>query len=128
VLGHDAGVDAGARRARECHRGCRHRAQLKRSGRLLKHTRLAAAATGVLRRGSGVEQQWSDGNTSIFGIVRYLPGCGLDRTFGTGGIVTTGFGTGNMAAPDGLAIQRNGRIVVVGGNGSSFVVARYLGR
>jgi uncharacterized delta-60 repeat protein len=67
-----------------------------------------------------------DGSTSIFGLARYLPGGGLDRTFGTRGIVTTGFGTGNMAAAQGVAIQRNGRIVVAGGNGTSFIVARYL--
>lgn len=33
---------------------------------------------------------------------------------------------GGDALANAIARQRNGRIVVVGGNGSSFVVARYL--
>jgi uncharacterized delta-60 repeat protein len=69
-----------------------------------------------------------DGITSIFGVVRYLRDGALDPTFGNGGIVTTSFGTGKLAAADGVAIQANGRILAVGGNGSEFALARYLGR
>ncbi|MFL5830579.1 MAG: hypothetical protein ACJ76X_11735 [Solirubrobacteraceae bacterium] len=67
-----------------------------------------------------------DGTTSIFGMARYLSGGALDTSFGSGGIVTTSFGKGLMAAANGVAIQHNGRIVVVGSNGSIFIVARYL--
>ncbi len=40
----------------------------------------------------------------------------------------TSFGTRNMAAATGVVIQPNGRIVVAGGNGASFALARYLAR
>jgi uncharacterized delta-60 repeat protein len=70
----------------------------------------------------------SSGHGSSFGVVRYLADGKLDRGFGKGGIVITGLGRGSMAAANGVITQRNGRIIVVGTNGSRFVVARYLGR
>jgi uncharacterized delta-60 repeat protein len=54
----------------------------------------------------------------------------LDTTFGTAGRVTTDFGPTNGAA--GLAVQSDGKIVVVGSSGQpttfqDFAVARYIG-
>ncbi len=69
-----------------------------------------------------------DGNSSVFGVVRYRPDGTPDPSFGTRGIVMTSFGTRNMAAATGVVIQPNGRIVVAGGNGASFALARYLAR
>lgn len=47
----------------------------------------------------------------------------LDATFGSGGKVTTDFG-GSVKGND-LAIQSDGKIVVVGDGGNDFVMARY---
>ena len=53
---------------------------------------------------------------------------GLDTTFGTGGKVTTPFGTGHDLGSD-VAVQADGKIVVVGpshnGTNNDFAVARY---
>ena len=46
---------------------------------------------------------------------------GLDPTFDTDGKVTTEFGGDDT----GMAIQRDGKIVMVGGSISDFVLARY---
>ncbi len=63
-----------------------------------------------------------------FALVRYNSNGSLDTTFGTGGKVTTAIGNGDDEA-SGLAIQADGKIVVVGGfkNGSNWnsVLARY---
>jgi uncharacterized delta-60 repeat protein len=62
-----------------------------------------------------------------FAVVRYLPDGALDRSFGGNGIVRTNVTSGDDVAYD-MAIQRDGRIVVVGGAGSSsrsFAVVRY---
>ncbi len=69
----------------------------------------------------------SGGQTSYFGLVRYMPSGQLDRTFGNGGIVVTRFGNGVQATANSVAIQANGRIVVLGSAGSTFTLARYLG-
>jgi len=63
-------------------------------------------------------------NTDIV-VLRYLADGTLDAGFGTGGIVTTDFGSYEFASQ--LVIQPDGRIVVVGGNGGEgIVVLRYL--
>jgi uncharacterized delta-60 repeat protein len=53
----------------------------------------------------------------------------LDRTFGQGGTVTTTFGDGTQVAARDVAIQPDGKIVVVGqinnSNGSHIALARY---
>src|SRR5262245_24661714 len=65
-----------------------------------------------------------------FAVVRYNADGTLDATFGTGGKVITNFGPGftTDAAQD-LAIQSDGKIVVVGSStnsvGTDFAVARY---
>jgi uncharacterized delta-60 repeat protein len=62
-----------------------------------------------------------------FALARYLGTGALDTTFGTGGEVTTSFGSNAQAFISSIALQSNGDIVVAGSNGSSAIeVARYL--
>lgn len=73
----------------------------------------------------------SGGNQPVgsFALARYLSNGGLDSSFGTGGLVTTSFGTGTDASIGGIVIQSDGKIVVAGNNSQGeFVVARYLGQ
>ena len=69
-----------------------------------------------------------NGSDTDFAVVRYKPSGALKTTFGTGGIVTTDFGSGDDSA-NAVAIDENGKIVAVGSafNGSDldFAVARY---
>jgi uncharacterized delta-60 repeat protein len=58
-----------------------------------------------------------------FGIARYSANGTLDPTFGTGGLVTTDFGGFDQA--NGVALQPDGKIVVVGPLQGTFGVARY---
>jgi len=59
-----------------------------------------------------------------FGVVRYNPNGSLDPTFGNGGIVRTDIsGTNDFAAA--LAVQPNGKIIVVGSAESDFGLVRY---
>ena len=62
---------------------------------------------------------------SLFALVRYNVDGSLDLTFGSGGKVTTDFG--GFDAATGVAVQADGKIVAVGGGGSSndFLLARY---
>jgi uncharacterized delta-60 repeat protein len=60
---------------------------------------------------------------SDFGIARYNADGTLDPTFGTGGLVTTDFGGSDQA--NGVALQTDGKIVVVGPLQSQIGVARY---
>jgi uncharacterized delta-60 repeat protein len=66
-----------------------------------------------------------------FAMVRYLPGGKLDRSFGTAGKVVTA--SGLEAGARGLALQSDGKIVVVGDNitdfsdsNADFVLMRHL--
>jgi uncharacterized delta-60 repeat protein len=59
-----------------------------------------------------------------FGLVRYNPDGSLDRSFGTGGRVTTDFGSALDTALA-VTIQADGKIVAVGGDGGDFALARY---
>jgi uncharacterized delta-60 repeat protein len=67
---------------------------------------------------------------SVFAVARYNADGTLDTTFGTGGKVRTDFGS-LPAAASGVAVQRDGTIIVVGTAGRQFpvdlqvVVARY---
>jgi uncharacterized delta-60 repeat protein len=66
-----------------------------------------------------------------FALVRYLADGSLDPTFGTGGIVTTDFGTqlGSAEVAMSVVVQSDGKIVVGGESGDSFegsfTLARY---
>jgi uncharacterized delta-60 repeat protein len=56
-----------------------------------------------------------------FALARYTAAGTLDRSFGTGGKVLTGFGARTYAAATAVAIGRDGRIVAAGGE----AIARY---
>ena len=62
------------------------------------------------------------GNT-VFALARYNPAGGLDPTFGTGGLVTTDFGSTDQAFA--VALQGDGKIVTAGRRGSDVIVARH---
>jgi uncharacterized delta-60 repeat protein len=59
-----------------------------------------------------------------FALARYLSDGSLDRSFGSGGLVTTNLGPGEEVARD-VAIRSDGKIVVVGGTNGRFGVVRY---
>jgi len=66
--------------------------------------------------------------SSEFALARYAPTGQLDSTFGTGGLVTTSFGSGTTASIAAIALQSDGKIVVVGqASNGGLVAARYLG-
>jgi uncharacterized delta-60 repeat protein len=64
----------------------------------------------------------------LFALARYEPDGSLDPSFGSGGKVRTGFGSGG-GSPTAAALQRDGKIVVVGWISRyprwDFAVARY---
>ena len=74
-------------------------------------------AVGSARSNTSVTNDW--------GLVRYNPDGSLDTSFGSGGIVTTAFGTA-LAAASAAAIGSDGNIVVAGSGSGSFAVGRYL--
>jgi uncharacterized delta-60 repeat protein len=69
---------------------------------------------------------------SDFAVIRYLRDGSLDASFGNGGKVTTDLSGGSSERGAGIAVQPDGRIVVVGrtaangGSDSDFGVVRYL--
>lgn len=66
-------------------------------------------------------------HASSFALARYLSQGQLDTTFGTGGRVTTSFGSGTVASISAITLQIDGKIVAVGSvNNGNFTVARYL--
>jgi uncharacterized delta-60 repeat protein len=62
------------------------------------------------------------GNT-VFALARYNPNGSLDPAFGTGGLVTTDFGSTDQALA--VALQADGKIVTAGRRGSDVIVARH---
>jgi uncharacterized delta-60 repeat protein/uncharacterized repeat protein (TIGR01451 family) len=62
--------------------------------------------------------------TNDFAIARYDSTGHLDASFGTGGIVATAVAS-SMNGGLGVAVQAPGKVVVVGGGASDFVLARY---
>lgn len=88
---------------------------------------LAIQSNGDILAG-GSASNGSPQPTGAFALARYTSTGLLDTTFGTGGLVTTGFGnevTANIAA---IAVQTDGNIVVAGSaSNGQFIVARYLG-
>ena len=62
------------------------------------------------------------GNT-VFALARYNAIGSLDPAFGTGGLVTTDFGSTDQALA--VALQTDGKIVTAGRRGSDVIVARY---
>ena len=107
-------------------------------GAITTFTGLASTfALGVQVNGeivaAGAAATGAPSGASAFALARYNDIGGLDSGFGSGGKVTTAFGS-NLAAIYALAIQSDGKIVVVGtsqhgtqGNQpGGLVVARYL--
>lgn len=89
-----------------------------------------AYGVALLRDGKiVVAGQSHDGNANDFAVARYTSNGSLDGTFGTGGKVTTSIVPGHDTGR-GVALQSDGRIVVVGearpGGDFDFAVARYL--
>jgi len=84
-----------------------------------------AAAVAVQRDGkvlvAGPRRGPAGGSRAL--VARYLTNGRLDRSFGSGGVVTFGFGVRVSDARD-LAVQPDGRIVVAGLAGDDFAVAR----
>jgi uncharacterized delta-60 repeat protein len=58
-----------------------------------------------------------------FAVARYLPDGTLDPSFGTGGKVTTDFGSDDVGHA--LVVQGDGKLVVAGTAGGNFALARY---
>jgi uncharacterized delta-60 repeat protein len=66
---------------------------------------------------------------SSFALARYAPVGQLDSSFGTGGRVTTSFGSNTTASISAIALQSDAKIVAVGqASNDGLVVARYLGQ
>jgi uncharacterized delta-60 repeat protein len=71
----------------------------------------------------------TSGTSSSFALARYLSTGKLDSTFGTGGLVTTSFGSNAVTGVASMVLQGDGKIVAAGTvSGSVIEVARYLGQ
>lgn len=64
-------------------------------------------------------------SNNAFALARYTTGGILDTTFGSSGIVTTAITGASNAQINGMVLQSNGQIVVVGFAGNNLAVARY---
>jgi uncharacterized delta-60 repeat protein len=62
---------------------------------------------------------------AVPGLARYNPDGSLDTTFGSGGIVTTPVVAGQSVSGGPLVLQPDGKIVLAGIQGVSWVVVRY---
>lgn len=70
----------------------------------------------------------TSGTSTSFALARYLGTGKLDSAFGSGGLVTTSFGS-NTATVASMVLQGDGKIVVAGTvSGQVIEVARYLGQ
>ena len=82
---------------------------------------------------AGTVQDFSTDFISEFGLARYNTDGSLDAGFGSGGLVTTNFGPDTSASAAGVAIGRDGEIIVAGtitdnNFESNFTLAGYGGR
>ncbi|GDY23353.1 hypothetical protein LBMAG56_47000 [Verrucomicrobiota bacterium] len=72
----------------------------------------------------------ANGSNTDFALVRYTAAGALDPSFGTGGKVTTDFGSGNDYGRS-VAVQSDGKIIVAGeawnGSNTDFALVRYEG-
>jgi len=79
---------------------------------------------------SGGTREWRGTRPLAVAAARYLPDGAWDRSFGKDGRITTSIGTRNSFG-FGLALQRNGKIVVAGWGAdrplADFAAVRYLG-
>lgn len=91
------------------------------------------SAVAIQSNGRIVVAGQIDSGPRLAAVARYLPSGQLDPSFGNGGIVTSNFGA--ISEFIGLAIQKDGKIVVTGHvfhptgqpNPNEMVVARYRG-
>ncbi len=69
------------------------------------------------------------GGNNEFGLARYNSDGSLDATFGTGGLVTTGFPGGGPDEANAAVLQPDGKIIAAGqarmGGNNEFALARY---
>jgi len=65
----------------------------------------------------------SQGNSSVFALVRYDTDGSLDPSFGSGGVVTTAIGADSEAT--GVALQPDGKIILAGFSDGNFALTRY---
>ncbi|GAB7110010.1 hypothetical protein JCM4814A_83250 [Streptomyces phaeofaciens JCM 4814] len=87
-----------------------------------------AATDVVLQPSDGrIVVAGSNGPGGNFAVLRYNPDGGQDTGFGIGGLATADFGGGDTA--NGVALQRDGKIVAAGGGGANndFALARFEG-
>ena len=82
-----------------------------------------AAAMALQDNGKIVAVGHAGAHSSDFALARYNPNGSLDTSFSGDGKQTTGFGDVDRAAA--VALQDNGKIVVVGHDGSHFALARF---
>ena len=57
-------------------------------------------------------------------VVRYNPDGSLDPSFGSGGVVMVSFPPSTSASANAVAVQSDGKIVLAGGDGTKFALAR----
>ena len=92
--------------------------------------RQATNAGGTTNTGAGMALQPDGKIVSVgragtaFGVARHLADGSLDTGFGEGGSVTTEF-SASLDEAVGVAVQPDGKIVVVGKTGGGIAVARY---
>lgn len=95
-----------------------------------RHGRLLVSGTLLARRPLGYFNPDGVTGARAIAVARYRPSGALDREFGRDGVARTRIGA--LAAGRGIALQRNGRIVVAGSAATSanaqtrFVAVRYL--
>ena len=97
-----------------------------RDGKVSTAIRDGAAARGVAIQPAGriVAAGFAIvGHHDRFAVARYKPSGALDRSFRGDGRLTTALGT--QAAGTAMALQRDGKIVVVGSSDQKFAVVRY---
>ena len=82
-----------------------------------------AAGAVAIRADGRIVAVGGGGPSSDFALALYLSDGSLDSTFGTGGKVTTDFGSFDRA--NAVAIQTDGKIVVAGTGVERFALARY---
>lgn len=85
-----------------------------------------ASGVAVQHDGKVVVVGYATSTTEKAVVVRYLADGSLDSTFGTGGIVFSDLTPGASARAQKVAIQADGKIVVVGFTGDVLFTARYL--
>ena len=84
---------------------------------------LAIQADGKIVAAGHTDRFGEDGFD--FALARYNPDGSLDAGFGSGGKVTTHFGSTFFEAAYGVAIQADGKIVAAGTGAGDFALARY---